>query len=302
VVVTIGNFDGVHLGHQALVHRARALADAVGGTVIALTFEPHPTTHFRGLEPADFRLSTTAEREAWLQQAGADDVRTLLFHADLAGLAAEAFVHDLIHRRLQATAVVVGWDFSFGHQRSGTTDILRTLCAERGIDAHILDPISTPGDALPISSSRIRHHIRRGELEDAARLLGRPLTYTGTSAPGAGRGRSVGIPTVNLYPTARLLPPRGVYGSWLHIDGVRLPAISNLGVRPTFEDAGRVSLETMALAPIDRDLHGVDVRVELLGFIRAEQAFADADALRAQIARDVDLARDQHQRAGEPAP
>jgi riboflavin kinase/FMN adenylyltransferase len=286
--VTIGNFDGVHRGHQVLLARTLAAARERGLRATALTFSPHPATFFRGQAPSTFRLTTDDERAGWLRAFGMADVLTHPFDADFAGLSAEAFVHDFLRGQLGAAHVVVGWDFTFGARRSGDADALVRLGAASGMTVEIV-PQQTV-DGVVASSTRIRQLLRDGDLASVGAMLGHPWRVQGRTAHGAGRGKGIGIPTVNLYPVDRLLPPFGVYATRLTVGDTTWPSISNLGVRPTFEVSDRVSLETMVLAPIDVDLHDIDATVDVVGFIRGEQKFESPEALRAQIGRDVETA------------
>ena len=294
-VVTIGNFDGVHRGHQALLRCAAEAAASDSLQIVALTFEPHPATWFRSMDPGTFRVTSSDERARLLMHYGADTVLTLPFDQELAELQARDFVHDVLVQRLRAAHVVVGWDFTFGHHRQGTTDVLRELGAEWDFGVRVLAPQLDESNALPYSSTRVRNHLRNGEMAAMRELCGHSFSITGMTRAGAGRGRGVGIPTVNLYPEGRLLPVHGVYATRIHAAGQWFDSISNLGVRPTFEDSRVVSLETMILQDIgDRDLHDIPVQVELLEFIRPEKQFADPESLRAQISADVGVARQAH--------
>ncbi len=296
-VVTVGNFDGVHRGHQALVARAVAMARTLNCAALALTFDPHPATFFRGLNPDDFRLFDNQERQKLLLHYGVDRVVTLPFDTALADLTPEQFVHDVLLDRLKAAGVVVGWDFTYGKARAGTVQTLRQSGLEHGFSVEIVERQHRSDSDQAFSSTALREALRSGRLEEMNALLGHHYFVAGVSEAGAGRGGKVGIPTVNLYPVSRLLPPHGVYATRLKVGDETYAAISNLGVRPTFEDDGRVSLETMILDGFDgRDLHGCYVQISLLGHIRPEQTFAGPTELRAQIAQDIDIARTLHHR------
>lgn len=299
--LTIGNFDGVHVGHQAILAEARAWADERGLPVAALTFEPHPVSVFRG-QPADtFRLTTNATREALLEASGVDVVLTVPFDKSFAALTAESFVQDLVVDTLHARRAHVGWDFNFGARRSGNTDTLQRLGDALGLEVHVHSAVEL--DGAPISSTRVRTALRRGDLDLVESLLGRPWFVEGTTEAGAGRGEGIGIPTVNLYPRDIVTPTHGVYATRLTLGGRTWAGISNLGVRPTFDDGDeRVSLETMVLEPFEVEARGVPARVELLSFIRDERTFDGPDALKAQIQQDVAAARAEHARRGMTAP
>lgn len=287
-VVVIGNFDGVHLGHQALLATARSLAGP-DTEVLALTFEPHPTAWFRK-SPADtWRLTTPQQRHACLLEAGADIVKVLPFDATLASMSAATFIEELLVTELRARSVVVGEDFRFGANRAGDVALLRIQGDNFGYTVTALGAVLDGGE--PVSSTRIRTALGTGDLETARRLLGRPWSYEGVVAAGWGRGKQLGIPTLNLYPQDVLLPPYGVYATWLCTGERRHPAITNLGVRPTFADDPRVSIETLVLEAFPGPASDGQIQVEFVHRIREERAFPSPQELQAQIALDVAVAR-----------
>lgn len=288
-VLTIGNFDGVHVGHRSILQAVVRDARDLGVRAAALTFAPHPATVFRDVPAEDFRLSTDAEREALLRDAGMDVVVTARFEPRFASLRPEDFVYGLLLDRLNARKVHVGYDFNFGRNRSGTTATLAEMTAARGVDTEVHAPVAL-SDAT-VSSTRIRGCVRKGDMHAVTHLLGRPYRLAGVTASGAGRGAGMGIPTLNLYPKERLLPPHGVYACRLHHDGCTYAAIANLGVRPTFEDDDRVSFETLSLDPFPIEARGLEIAVDLIEFVRPEQRFESPDALKEQIGRDVARAR-----------
>ena len=294
--LTIGNFDGVHVGHQAILAEARAWAAPRGLPVAALTFEPHPVTVFRGQAAETFRLTTDATRERTLRDHAVDVVLTVPFDRSFAALSAEAFVRDLVCGTLQARRAHVGWDFNFGARRSGNVEILRTLGAQHDLEVHVHPAVEL--DGAPVSSTRVRSALRHGDIPAVERMLGRPWFVEGMTAAGAGRGTGIGVPTVNLYPADIVTPPHGVYATRLTLAGRTWDAISNLGVRPTFDDGDeRVSLETMVLERFDGiEARGVHARVEVLSWIREERSFDGPEALKAQIDNDVEAARTEHAR------
>lgn len=288
--MAIGNFDGVHRGHQQLVRSAVSAARATGLRAVALTFEPHPHTVFAQRDPATFRLQTSAQRAATLRALGVDHVETACFDRQYAALPAESFVRDELIGRLGAVDVHVGPDYAFGHQRVGNVAMLTTLMGQHGGRVSIADVVLESGDA--VSSTRLRALLTAGELVAFSSLCGRSWALDGPVQSGAGRGRTIGIPTLNLYPEGQLLPPRGVYGTRLTARGCVWPSITNLGVRPTFSGDPRVSCESFVL---DDTFTGVAVdewvRVEFDTFVRPERRFAGADELVAQIARDIEAVR-----------
>lgn len=289
-VITIGNFDGVHLGHLRVIAHAVERAKDMRLQSLAMTFEPHPVVFFKRIDASAIRLTTDAERALLLRAAGIDEVLTVPFDRATVEVEAEDFVEQLLVEALGAAEVHVGWDFRFGRDRRGTIELLEERLTAHGARLVCHEPFELDGE--PVSSTRVRKALMRGDIDLCARLLGRFPVWSGVSAHGAGRGRSVGIPTVNLYSTDRLLPLFGVYATRLTVNGRSFDGITNIGTRPTFENDGKPSIETMILDEVDGDLHGLPVSVELLGFIRGEQKFTSADELRAQIGRDVARARE----------
>lgn len=291
-VITIGNFDGVHRGHQTILRDVEARARRSGWTPTALTFEPHPVTVFRDMAPEEFRISTSDEREARLLKSGVDEVVTIPFSREFADLSARAFVFDFLLDRLSAREVHIGYDFAFGKGREGSTADLQRLCGERDVEVAIHHAFELDGE--PVSSTRVRERLRAADMPGAEHLLGYPYTLTGVQAPGAQRGRKMGVPTVNLYPEGRMLPPHGVYVTVVESGGKRWEAITNIGTRPTFEDDDRISIETHVLEEFAGIEEGALVELSFLAHVRGERRFENADALRAQIGEDVGVAKEVH--------
>ena len=290
-VVTIGNFDGVHLGHQTIMGRARALARELGVPAVGLTFEPHPIAFFRP-ELAPVRLTTSAQKVELMAAAGLDLVLSLPFNQALADLSPERFVGEILIEALQARHVVVGQDFRFGARRAGDAESLKSLGAPHGMEATASDWITRDGE--PISSTRIRRAVQAGELADAAAMLGRPYRLRGTIVSGEARGRTIGYPTANLAPEPMALPPDGIYVTTLaRLGGPRWQAATSIGHNPTFGDNAR-TVETFVFdeaAPDDLDLYDAAVELELLQYLRDEARFDSVEALVAQMDRDVAAAR-----------
>lgn len=295
----IGAFDGLHLGHQALLRRARELAPRLA----LITFEPHPA-QILAPDRAPPRLQTPGQRARVAAALGVDDLVVLPFDRALADTAPGRFVDDLLLRGLRPAALVVGPDFRFGAGRGGGPEDLARALAAAGVPFALADEVFTPADLshVPgkISSSGIRRALEGGDLDAAARLLGRPASVEGQVVPGARRGRTLGFPTANVAPSAPLLLPSGVYAGALGVAapgplrGRLWPAVMNLGTSPTFDPAARASvLEVHALgAELGADdLYGLTVEVAFAARLRPELRFAGATELAAQIARDVELAR-----------
>ncbi|MBX3201609.1 MAG: bifunctional riboflavin kinase/FAD synthetase [Labilithrix sp.] len=279
--VIIGNLDGVHRGHQAVLRQARALADARGLRTVVLTFDPHPSQVLRGFTPP--RLATLERRVELLRRHGADDVVVEPFTPDFAALTPPRFVKELLVERLGARAVVVGENFRFGAKRAGDLDALRSFGRDLGFEVAAAE---VAGDERgPFSSTRVRDAIGSGDLDEATRLLGRRHSISGVVEGGDRRGRTIGFPTANLGGVAEVLPPHGVYAVFAD----DRPGVMNLGVRPTVDGANlRVEVH---LFDFDGDLYGQAMRVHVVSRIRDEKKFAGLGELRAQIAVDAEAAR-----------
>ena len=287
-VVTIGNFDGVHLGHQHVIRRAREVADELGvRDVVAVTFDPHPIAVLRP-EHAPPTLTTIESRVPLLEEAGADDVLVIPFSRDLADWSPERFIDEIIVEALHAKAVVVGANFRFGHRAAGDVATLREAGEER--DFRTVG-IALDGGPQVWSSTYVRNCLAAGDVEGAAEALGRPFTVRGEVVRGDERGRELGYPTANLAPDADgFIPADGVYAGWLVDGGVRYPAAISVGNNPTFEGVPRKQVEAYVL---DRDLDLYDhvVGVEFASRIRGMEKFDGIEPLIAQMGRDVDRAR-----------
>jgi riboflavin kinase/FMN adenylyltransferase len=288
-VVAIGNFDGVHRGHQALLAQARAIADQQNIPCIALTFSPHPRRFFQPHAPA-FMLCAQAERDDLLRQAGADHVAILPFNTQLSQMSAEEFIQHILRDWLQARHIVVGQNFVFGRGRQGHVD---TLMAH-GFDVTGLAQVTDAHDTI-YSSTAIRQAIMAHDFTQAESLLGRTWAITGNVIAGAQRGRTIGFPTANLlWPHDLLQPPFGVYAVTVQCaDGTNHSAIANFGVRPTIhqDDTDAQPLLEVHLFDFSGDLYGQAIRITPHHFIRPEQSFPDLAALQAQITQDVQQAQ-----------
>jgi len=285
--VAIGNFDGVHRGHQALVAAAVARARETGGAAVVLTFDPHPARVLRQ-DGAPSALTTLAQKEELVAALGIDRLVALAFDARLAALTPEAFVREVLASLLGARHVVVGESFRFGHARQGDARTLEALGGRQGFDVQVVKPVLHAG--RPISSSRIREALAAGDVKDAAVLLGRPYALDGRVVRGDGRGRGLGVPTANLGVEEQMLPGRGVYaGRVLVPGGDWRPAVVNVGERPTFGGTGLVV--EAHLIDFSGDLYDARVRVSFQARLRGEERFASAEALVERIHADVRAAR-----------
>ncbi|MCA1829407.1 MAG: riboflavin biosynthesis protein RibF [Myxococcales bacterium] len=291
--MAIGNFDGVHLGHQALFHAARRDAE---GPVCALTFEPHPA---RLLAPqyAPPLICELPRKRELLAEQGVKELIEQPFDAAFMATEAPAFVEMLI--ATGATEVVVGHDFTYGKARAGTVDSMRLALEERGVKLHVVPPVAVNG--LVCSSTKVREFVLEGRVEAANMLLGRPFDLDGEVVKGAGRGRKLGWPTANIRTTNELLPAVGVYAVHARLlpDGKRLAGAANLGLNPTFRPlvaqaggGGRppLSLEVY-LFDFDQDIYDQRLRVQFVHRLREERRFPNVEALKEQIGKDVIEAR-----------
>ena len=284
-IVALGNFDGFHLGHQAVVGAAVARARAEGRPALVATFDPHPVRHFRP-ETAPFRLTTLDQRERLFAAAGADAMVVFGFDGDLAALTAEAFVAERLVGALGVGGVVTGEDFTFGRAKGGDAAMLRDLGARHGFAAETVGPVTLDGE--PVSSTRIRDCLRSGDPRGAARLLTRPFAIEGAVIHGDKRGRTIGYPTANIDMGKYLRPAYGIYAVRGRLaDGTMLHGAANLGIRPQFEPPKEL-LEAYFF-DWSGDLYGQVVEVELIAFLRPEAKFDGLDALVAQM--DADCAR-----------
>jgi riboflavin kinase / FMN adenylyltransferase len=281
--VTVGNFDGVHRGHQALVHEAVAGARAASGTSVVLTFDPHPS---RVLSPdrAPASLMTLHQKAEVLAGLGVDRMAVLPFTRELSEQEPEAFARDVLAVCLGARLVVVGRNFRFGRGRGGDVPRLEILGRSLGFAVRAVDPVWHEGG--PISSSRVREALARGAVASARDLLGRDFFVDGTVVRGDGRGRTIGVPTANLETPNEIRPRAGVYAGRVRTpDGVTRPAAVNIGRRPTYaQDTFTIEAHILGF---DGDLYGASLRVAFVERLRDERKFPDTEALVAQIRADI---------------
>lgn len=282
-VATLGNFDGVHRGHQAILSRLKTESQRVGAPSMVITFNPHPRQVF---EPASsFQpLMNIKERLRRFWDLGMDHVLVIPFDQDLAELTAREFVEDVLWERLRVTAMHVGPFVQFGHQREGDLKFLESEGRRLGFPVGSVEPFFVQGRR--VSSSWARDAVERRQLSEAARVLGRHFTLAGTVIEGDKRGRELGFPTANILPEGCMIPGPGVYAAWVTLaDGRRKAGAVNVGVRPTFE-GDRVVVEAHIL-DFEGDLYGSEIFVEFVGYIRPETRFPGPKQLKLQIRRDV---------------
>lgn len=286
VWLTIGNFDGVHLGHQALLANLIRLARQDDTRSVLLSFSPNPKVFFSGEK--GFYLSTPGEKTALLSRLGIDDVLIIAFEQKLANMVATDFMAELT-RRINLKGFVVGEDFVFGHNRQGTTEVLAEFCEKQGIPFVVFPELMMDGE--PVSSTRIRRALNDGKVDEARRLLGRPYAMCAKVISGEQIGKSIGVPTGNLeLGPDKFLPKRGVYATIAHLREKDYPAVTNVGVRPTFSEQEIVSVETLIL-DFNDDIYGEELRVEFIQCLRPEQKFDSVQALTQQIEKDKLITR-----------
>jgi riboflavin kinase/FMN adenylyltransferase len=288
VVLTLGNFDGVHVGHEAIVRRAVAEARVLGGQAVVMTFHPHPIV-IVAPDKAPPLIQPLRDRLAALRTFGPDVCVVQRFTPAFAQLEPGAFVHDLLLRRLELKHVVVGYNVNFGRNRSGGIETLRALGVQHGYAVDAVGPVTV--DGLTVSSTELRRLVRLGDMRQVGRLLGRPYGLRGRVVAGDRRGRLLGFPTANLHLRDEvLLPVDGVYAAAALVGGRRQPAVLNVGVRPTFGGLRR-TVEAHLL-DWSGDLYGHWLELELIERLRGEMRHAGPEALRAAIAADVARARE----------
>ncbi len=287
--VTIGNFDGLHLGHQAMLARLQAVARTRGLPTCVLSFEPHPREFFAPAQ-APARLSTLREKTECLHARGIDRLHVFRFDTNFAALAPETFIERALATTLQAKYVLVGDDFRYGAKRAGDLALLQQTGATLGFDAESLPTVEVAGER--VSSTAVRQALAAGDLEHATRLLGRPYSISGRVVHGDKLGRGIGFPTANIQLKHNRPPLMGIFAVELYgLNGAPLPGVASLGRRPTVKGADAAPVLEVHLFDFNADLYGRRVRVDFLHKLRDEEKYPDLDALVAQIRRDVDNAR-----------
>ncbi len=293
-VLTLGVFDGLHLGHQRIMETVVTRAKKIGAIPTAITFDPHPRSVLYP-ENSPPLLQTLDQRLANFEVLGIEQAIVIRFSREFANQNAEIFLRDTVHERLQAKEVYLGENFAFGKNRGGNIELLRRMSAELGFFADEVGEITLRGQR--ISSSRIRHLLAEGKVNLARRMLGRPYGVEGQIVRGDQRGRTIGFPTANLKPRNRVIPKYGVYATANLIEGVWRRSITNVGVRPTFEGDKEPSIESY-IFDFDGDLYGDVLRVRFLHRIRDERKFNGIKELKTQIAKDSSVALDYFKMLG----
>ena len=287
--VTIGNFDGLHLGHQAMLARLQDVARRRGLLGCVLSFEPHPREFFAP-EQAPARLSSLREKAECLQRVGIDRLHVFRFDRAFSALTAQAFIEQVLGRTLQARYVLVGDDFRYGAKRAGDFALLQQAGQSLGFDAEFLPTVEVAGERS--SSTAVRQALAVGELEHAARLLGRPYSISGRVVHGDKLGRDIGFPTANIQLKHNRPPLQGIFAVEVcGLNGEPLPGVASLGKRPTVKGADAVPVLEVHLFDFKAEIYGRRVRVDFLHKLRDEEKYPDLDSLVAQIRRDVDNAK-----------
>lgn len=286
-VLTVGNFDGVHRGHQEILRKLREGAIQGGDVSAVLTFYPHPARVLRPAQ-APALLMTLDQRLAAIEQMGIDAAFVLRFDPDLAKVTAEDFVERFLVQTMRAKSVLVGGNFRFGNRQAGDVALLAQLGARSDFEVVIEPPVIENG--VVVSSTLIRSAVREGRVEDANRLLGRPFALAGEIRTGTGQGRKLVVPTLNLATENELLPANGVYATKVLVEGKLYDAATNVGVRPTF-DGARVTVESHLLDFSDNLTNG-KMEVRFRARLREERKFPDPEALREQVLKDIEQARE----------
>jgi len=286
-VVALGNFDGVHVGHQAILQAAIARARALRGTAFALTFDPLPAKVLAP-ERAPRLILTGDDKAELLRSSGIDGVIVLRFTLELSKLTPREFAREYLRERIGAHAVVVGHNVSFGHRRAGNSATMTALGRELGFEAIVVGPVKS-GDT-EVSSTGVRETIAAGDLRQVARMLGRYHFLSGPVVHGRERGRTIGFPTANIQPRTECIPPDGVYATRIVLADGTYPSITNIGMRPTFAEPARTF--EAHIFDFDRDIYGQEVKLELIERIRPERKFASGQELATQIAADLRRAKE----------
>ncbi len=279
--VALGNFDGVHLGHQKILSKTVETAHRKGRDAVVYTFDPHPRVVLQKV-PEIPRITTAEERAHILEHLGIDVLILAEFTREFAAQTPEAFVGNILVEELGTRNVYIGENYRFGRDRSGTPETLKKMAVEAGFIVHVVPPVRI-GDTM-VSSSKIREYLMAGEIRGATQLLGREFTVGGRVIHGHHRGKGLGYPTANIIPEPKLHPPEGVYAVYCMWGDNIYPGVMNIGRNPTFKDR-RLSYEVHIL-DFDRDIYGETIRVYLVDRLRPEMTFANVEELKAQIGKD----------------
>ena len=284
-VLTIGNYDGIHLGHRTIIEVVKQRAAEISGTPMLMTFHPHPLQIVRPEKELP-SIAPLEERKALIEEAGVDVLFIVPFTREFSQVPAEVFVRDILVGRIGLKGLVIGYDFTFGKGGSGNPELLGKLARNYGFFLEVVEAVTINGEK--VGSNKIRKLVREGELDKANAFLGRPYMIKGEVVRGRGRGRQIGFPTINLKTDFALIPKQGVYVSELEWQGKRYPSVTNIGYSPTFGE-NEFSIESYLL-DFDGELYGAEVKLFFLHRLRSEMKFESVDVLRKQIQEDVEAA------------
>ena len=287
LVLAVGVFDGVHLGHRAVIQRALADARAAGGTAVVVTFDPHPARVLRP-EQSPLLLTCIQHKQQLISALGVENLLIVPFDKTVAAMEPSEFIREIATAAKPLRQICVGENWAFGKGRTGNIHLLKTLGENMGFAAIGIPDVQM--NERPVSSTAIRNAVQAGDITTAAKLLGRNFSILGTVVAGRKMGRTIGFPTANLATNNEKLPPNGVYAVTMQLRGNHLPGVANVGVRPTLEDVGARVCE-VHLFDYTGNFYGEEVEVSFLRFIREERKFQSLDALRDQIAQDVTAAK-----------
>jgi riboflavin kinase/FMN adenylyltransferase len=289
LLLAIGVFDGVHLGHQAVISTSAEHARTANGTPVVVTFDPHPEKILRP-EKAPHLLTATDHKVGLIRTLGVRHLLIIPFDKEFAATEPEDFVHQLVEHSNPLREICVGHEWSFGRNRRGNLELLKKLGAQFDFNVVGIPPVSVSGEI--VSSTTIRRAIETGDLKKAATMLGREYTILGTVVHGDDLGKKIGFPTANLSAHSEQFPPNGVYFAEARLDGVVYPGLVNLGYRPTMSSSRSDRILEIYLLDFDRDIYGKDLQLRFIRYLRPEQKFENVDALVRQIERDVQQARE----------
>lgn len=288
-VLTIGSFDGVHLGHQKLLTILTQAARENNTVSVACTFRPHPRTILKPEEP-HHRLFDYKDQFEMMSKLGVDYLIEEKFSKDFSLMSAEQFLSSYIEKIFNPVHLVVGYDFNFGKAREGNIEFLKEFCHRKGIGLTVVPPYELNGQI--VSSSQIRNFLEHGELAKAEEFLGRAYYLRGPVRVGYKRGRTLGTPTANISPEIEFVPRRGVYLTWAYVGTKKYASISNIGYNPTFENSDSYLRVETHIFDFDQDIYGEHLKIDLIKFCRDEIKFNSLEALKHQIANDIRLARE----------
>ncbi len=287
-VLTIGSFDGVHLGHQKLLKILVKTAQENNTVSIACTFKPHPRTILKPNEP-HHRLFDYKDQFEMMSKIGVSYLVEEKFSKDFSLMSAEQFLSSYVEKIFNPVHIVVGYDFSFGKSRDGNIEFLKNYCQKKGIGLTVVGACEINGQI--VSSSQIRNFLEHGELSKAEEFLGRPYYLRGPVRVGFKRGRSIGTPTANISPEIEFVPRKGVYFTWAYLGEKKYPSITNIGFNPTFENSDSYLKVETHIFNFDQDIYGEHLKIELIKFLRDEIKFNSTDALIQQISNDINAAK-----------